>query len=231
MKLGLGLYRASLTEENFKFARQAGATHLVVHLVDYFRGVSPSLAGGADLDAGWGFTANHDRLWTEDELLAIKAAINAHGLDWEAIENLDPAHWYDVLLDGPGRRQQLEEPQDDHSAMGRVGIPILGYNFSIAGVWGWTKGPFGRGGAALGGFRRRGDRRPETDPRRHGLEHDLRSGGAAGPRAADQSNDEIWQRLADFLEALVPVAEENGVRLAAHPDDPPVDTLRGRPGW
>jgi len=37
MKLGLGLYRRMLTRENFRFARQAGCTHLVVHLVDYFR--------------------------------------------------------------------------------------------------------------------------------------------------------------------------------------------------
>jgi mannonate dehydratase len=39
----------------------------------------------------------------------------------------------------------------------------------------------------------------------------------------------LWQRLADFLEAVVPVAEEAGVTLAAHPDDPPVAVLRGQP--
>jgi mannonate dehydratase len=38
---------------------------------------------------------------------------------------------------------------------------------------------------------------------------------------------QLWQRLADFLEAIVPVAEEVGVRLAAHPDDPPMPTIRG----
>ena len=38
MKLGLGLYRHLLTRENFQFARQAGATHIVAHLVDYFKG-------------------------------------------------------------------------------------------------------------------------------------------------------------------------------------------------
>ena len=36
MKLGLGLYRHMLDRENFQFARQAGATHIVAHLVDYF---------------------------------------------------------------------------------------------------------------------------------------------------------------------------------------------------
>src|SRR5690606_3201032 len=37
MKLGLGLYRHMLTPDNFRFARQAGATHIVAHLTDYFR--------------------------------------------------------------------------------------------------------------------------------------------------------------------------------------------------
>ena len=41
------------------------------------------------------------------------------------------------------------------------------------------------------------------------------------------TSEQLWQRLADFLTALVPVAEEAGVRLAAHPDDPPLPTLRG----
>jgi mannonate dehydratase len=40
-------------------------------------------------------------------------------------------------------------------------------------------------------------------------------------------HDELWQRLEWFLKELVPVAEEAGVKLAAHPDDPPADMLRG----
>lgn len=41
MRLGLGLYRQMLTTDNFRFAKQAGATHIVAHLdegaVDMFR--------------------------------------------------------------------------------------------------------------------------------------------------------------------------------------------------
>jgi mannonate dehydratase len=43
------------------------------------------------------------------------------------------------------------------------------------------------------------------------------------------THDQLWSRLQEFLEELVPVAEEAGVRLAAHPDDPPMPTLRGTP--
>jgi mannonate dehydratase len=39
--------------------------------------------------------------------------------------------------------------------------------------------------------------------------------------------EQLWDRLTEFLEAVLPVAEEAGVRLAAHPDDPPMPTIRG----
>jgi mannonate dehydratase len=48
------------------------------------------------------------------------------------------------------------------------------------------------------------------------------SGGSIGTVTQEQ----LWRRLSDFLEAVVPVAEESGVRLALHPDDPPMPTLR-----
>ena len=41
------------------------------------------------------------------------------------------------------------------------------------------------------------------------------------------SSEELWQRVEFFLREILPVAEENGVRMAAHPDDPPAPSLRG----
>ena len=38
MKLGLGLYRHMLNQEHYAFAVQAGCTHIIAHLVDYFKG-------------------------------------------------------------------------------------------------------------------------------------------------------------------------------------------------
>ena len=41
--------------------------------------------------------------------------------------------------------------------------------------------------------------------------------------------DELWQNFAYFMRAIIPVAEETGVRLALHPNDPPTDALGGIP--
>ncbi len=41
--------------------------------------------------------------------------------------------------------------------------------------------------------------------------------------------EQLWQRVGDFLDACAPVAEAAGVVLAAHPDDPPMPSMRGTP--
>ena len=221
MKLGLGLYRRSLTQQNFRFARQAGCTHLIVHLVDYFQDGN---LHGTDETSHWGIT--RASLWTEDELRDLKRAINAEGLELEAIENIDPAFWYDVLLDGPKKRHQLENLKTLIRRIGSAGIPTLGYNFSIAGVWGHVEGPYARGEAVSVGFL--GPDGPKEIPIPNGhVWNMVYDPGAPGGHIGPVTSNELWQRLEDFLTELVPVAEEAGVRLAAHPDDPPMPTIRG----
>jgi mannonate dehydratase len=225
MKLGLGLYRGLLSDDNYAFAKQAGVTHLVVHLVDYFKGKNPELTSGSN-DMGWGVTTGQNQPWTEDDLRAIKRSIESNGLTWEAIENFDPAHWHDILLDGPRKREQMEALKRTIQAIGRVGIPIMGYNFSLAGVWGWTKGPWGRGGAkALVYDESAID--PQA-PMPNGMVWNMIYDPAAPPgTVAGCGPEELWQRYQWFLSQIIPVAEEAGVKMALHPDDPPADMLRG----
>src|SRR3989454_2868688 len=154
MKPGLGLYRHMLTRENFQFARQAGATHIVAHLVDYFKGGAHSARDHqpTGTEQGWGAAGDANALWSLSELLALRKTIEAEGLKLEAIENFDPAHWHDVLLDGPKKKQQVENLKTLIRNVGRAGIPVFGYNFSIAGVAGRVKGPFARGEAEAVGM-------------------------------------------------------------------------------
>src|ERR1035437_8229682 len=224
MKLGLGLYRHMLTPENFRFARQAGATHIVAHWVDYFS-KAPNLPA-ADGEKRWSVSDNRGRLWSVEELSALKAAVNAEGLELAVIENFDPSHWYDILLDGPGKRQQLENIKAIIRNAGKAGIPMIGYNFSIAGVWGHVVGPFARGGAETVGFFSP-DGPPETPIPNGQVWNMVYDPDAAPGTVGTVTSEQLGRRLEDFLRAVVPVAEEAGVRLAAHPDDRPMPAIRG----
>jgi mannonate dehydratase len=103
---------------------------------------------------------NQGKLWSVEELTDLRRAVEAEDLTLAAIENLDPSHWFDVLLDGPRQQHQLEDIKTIIRNMGKAGIPILGYNFSVAGVWGHIVGPFARGGAeSVGSPPPRGRRR------------------------------------------------------------------------
>jgi mannonate dehydratase len=227
MKLGLGLYRHQLDHEHYRFARQCGCTHLVIHLVDYFRSSRSNRPGDQPVgdDAGWGLAGDPDKLWSYEELSAIKKEINAAGLELEAIENFDPAHWHDVLLDGPKKPDQIENLKALIRNVGRAGIPIFGYNFSIAGVAGRTKGRFARGGAEAVGMDGPFDK-PMPQGMVWNMVYDTHAGTGTVPSATPE---QLWRRFQDFLDALIPVAEEAGVTLAAHPDDPPMPTVRGQP--
>jgi mannonate dehydratase len=229
MKLGIGLYRHMLTPANYRFARQIGCSHVVIHLVDYFKKPDAnSVADNQPIDSaagGWGIAGDPDALWKTEDLVHIRRQIEAEGLVLEAIENFDPAHWYDVLLDGPKRQGHMENVKRLVRSVGAAGIPIMGYNFSIAGVAGRVTGPFARGGAESVGV----DGVDET-PVPAGMVWNMIYDRHAPPgTVAPISHEELWRRLAGFLEEIVPVAEEAGVILAAHPDDPPAATVRGTP--
>lgn len=228
MKLGLGLYKHMLTPANFRFARQAGCTHIVAHLVDYFAGgrVMPNSRDAAET---WGVSANAGALWTVEELRALKAAMAEEGLELAAIENFDPSHWHDVLLDGPKRARQIEDIKTMVRRVGEAGIPVIGYNFSLAGVWGHHRGPHARGGAESVGFETGPHREEPPIPKGTVWNMVYDPSAPAGVAEPPITHEELWRRLEGFLREVVPVAEEAGVVLAAHPDDPPMPTLRGQP--
>src|SRR5262249_12966412 len=156
-----------------------------------------------------GDAGDADQLWSLEELQSLRREINAAGLELEAIENFDPAHWHDVLLDGPKKRQQIENLKTIIRRVGQTGIPILGYNFSIAGVCGRIKGPFARGEAVSVGVDR-----PCDTPMPRGMAWNMVYDRKAGPgNEPSITNETLWQRVKEFLDELVPVAEEAGVTL------------------
>ena len=228
MKLGFGLYRHMLDEAHYDFAAQCGATHLVVHLVDYFnqgdQKTKDQPIGGLN---GWGVAGDPDKIWEVADLKRLKSQIEAKGLVWYAIENFDPAHWHDILLDGPKRTKQIEQVKQIIRNVGEAGIPVIGYNFSLAGVAGRATGRTSRGDAEC--VVMNGLEEINTAPIRQGMVWNMWYDKPGESFLPEISSEELWRRLERFLQEIVPVAEEAGVRLAAHPDDPPLERVRGQP--
>ena len=229
MKLGLGLYRHMLSRENYDFAVQAGCTQVVIHLVDYFRDGSSNPTNNQPTGskyAPWGLASEPGKLWSVEEMRSVRREIEAAGLSLAAIENLDPGIWHDILLDGPRRQEQIEYVKTSVRRMGEVGIPVLGYNFSIAGVCGRVSGPFGRGGAITVGMDGTADDEPIPNGTVWNMVYDQNAAPGFLPSI---THEELWRRLSEFLSEVIPIAEQSGVRLALHPDDPPMPTMRRQP--
>ena len=109
----------------------------------------------------------------------------------------------------PGREADVERYRNMLANMGRLGIPLLCYNF-MAGI-GWHRNDTAfplRGGALGSSF----DRRTTPDT--------LTEFGTLDKEA-------LWENYAWFIEQVMPAAEAAGVKMGLHPDDPPVDSLRG----
>jgi mannonate dehydratase len=217
-----------LNAGHYQFARQCGATHVVIHLVDYFgtarnnKQHTNQPVGGSD---GWGNAGTDHSIWSADNLRRIKKDINAHGLELDAIENFDPAMWSDILLDGPAKKKQMENLKQLIRDVGAAGIKTFGYNFSLAGVSSRIEGAFARGGAISVGMDRIDDT-PVPNGMVWNMVYDPHAPAGTLPCISHQ---ELWDRFQFFIEEIIPVAEEAGVSMAAHPDDPPVPCLRNTP--
>ena len=228
MKLGFGLYRHMLNDQHYRFAKQCGATRIIVHLVDYFNhhhNNKDNANQPIGNTAGWG-TAGDGKLWDLDFLLKLKKEINSYGLELEGIENFDPAMWHDILLDGPKKEAQIELVKAQIRIVGQAGIPVFGYNFSLAGVSSRTIGNYARGAAESVGMEGKVDETPIPNGMVWNMVYDKNAPKGFLPKI---SHEELWNRLQYFLNHIIPVAEEAGVKMAAHPDDPPMPYVRNTP--
>lgn len=157
--------------------------------------------------------------WTVEELRALRECCDRDGLVIEGLENVPAAHFWKVQRGLPGRDAQIENYQTTIRNMARVGIRLLGYNFIATYVWRTEMGASGRGGARVTAF----------DLAHAGQGNALATYKLtpAEPIAEPISAEQMWDNHQYFLDAVLPVAEEVGVRLALHPDDPPVDEPLG----
>jgi mannonate dehydratase len=126
----------------------------------------------------------------------------------------------EVTLNLPGRDQKIEEYLNYIRYLGKAGIPYSTYAHMGNGIWrsGREVLPRGYSGATLDlsspNARGTWAGKTYTEPLSHGRVF---------------TKDEIWENYTYFIKKVVPVAEEAGVRIGIHPDDPPQPMLAGVP--
>lgn len=147
------------------------------------------------------------RPWETASLAEAIAAYRAGGFELAGLEG-DQFDMSRIKLGLPGRDEDIERYRRMLAAMGKLGIRLLCYNF-MAGI-GW--------------FRSRAD-----VPARGGALTSRFSRGDVPEEPLKFAHEKLWENYAYFIRAVAPAAAEAGVRLALHPDDPPVPELKGYP--
>jgi mannonate dehydratase len=163
--------------------------------------------------------------WPRERLEGLAAEIDAANLTLAVVESI-PVH-EDIKLGRPTRERLIANYCDSVRAMGQVGIPVLCYNFMPVFDWMRTdlEMPLPDGSTALA----------YDDRALAAIDLSRGTGDLPGWAAAYDSRalqglfaayreveaEQLWEHLAYFLERVVPVAAESGVRMAIHPDDPP----------
>jgi mannonate dehydratase len=209
MRVAVGQFH-DLTEERLRFAAQIGVNGLQMN--------NPTLPG--------------DARWEEKDVRALVDKVEAAGLKFEAIENV-PTHFYHKAMMGlEGRDEQIENYQATIRAVARAGVPVLGLHFMPNSVWTTDRNGATRGGATARKFDMsiveanidNLEMLRTFMPTTLGRASSMPLFGKDGPFI---SEEQMWSNYEYFMRAVLPVAEEEGLKLALHPDDPPVPMLGG----
>ena len=164
-------------------------------------------------------------VWPIAHCRQLKDKVTSAGLQLEVIESV-PVH-EDIKLGKPSRKQWIENYKQTIRNLGECGVKVICYNFMP--VFDWTRTQLDYrlpdGSTALYYDE---EVVQNLDPSDESLSlpgwdasykpDELRDLMAQYQRI---SEEELWENLSHFLQEIIPVAEESGVKMAIHPDDPP----------
>jgi len=164
-------------------------------------------------------------VWSEESILDIKTKAEAHGLEFEVVESV-PVH-EDIKLGNANADKLIDVYCENVRRLGKAGVKCICYNFMPVFDWLRSELEFqhkdGSNGLAYV---------DETVLSMNPLTSELplpgwdESYSKEGLKAllneyASVTEEKLWDNLKHFLEKVIPVAEEYGVMMAIHPDDPP----------
>jgi mannonate dehydratase len=161
--------------------------------------------GGLPFDQAFNGT---EAPWDYRPLLRMKQGYEEGGFTLAAIEARPPLNKAKRGL--PGRDEEIDTVCTLLENMGRLGIPVWCYEWMTDFNWLRTDvNTPSRGGSVVTSFDyAQAQELPETE---------------LGPIG----EAELWENLEYFLRRVIPVAEKANVKLAMHPDDPPLSPIRG----
>jgi mannonate dehydratase len=156
------------------------------------------------------------------DLQRARAFFAEQELSFDVIENLPTPHYHKAMFGLPGRDEQIANVCRTIRNMGLAGIGVLQYQWMLLGGLRTEYSPTGRGGARVARFDLAVARRaPGACMVWRGQEGMIHFPDRELPGA------EVWEHLLYFLRRVLPVAEEAGVKLCVHPDDPPMPSFLG----
>jgi mannonate dehydratase len=156
---------------------------------------------------------------TFENFLRLKQRVEAAKLNVWNIGNTNVHNMPEVTLNLPGRDEKIEEYKNYLRNLAKAGIFYTTYAHMGNGIWS-SERETTRGGAPARAFNL--DKNPKGYWAGKVFEGPLTQG-------RKYSQEELWENYTYFIRQVAPLAEELGMRIGIHPDDPPVPELGGVP--